>query len=466
MFLAQSTKKERVFNFQRYKKIPLEVDFESSKSPAKLQSWNKPSRHCWAVLPTWQYCRWLHVWWIYEINLASRRSRAPVHLVSDLASSFADQRMSSLPYRAKYRHFKTISGHTFDNSPTDSSSSLDSSQCPSTHFWACPFHVGDHANVFAWGFCHPGTFSVAPAEIRDSNIFFNCSKNCSLWFAFTLHTSQIYMVKKWSWFVKINIVHIFCFFPAILMSSTHIEQDNPFVGEQIDIPSRSFFPFQVTTGLPRTASRLGLALRQTFHSIEHRRRRTLLLPVSGVVDEAEGCESEQGKRWSNQKKTTSRDTQQRHDKSLKIAQNRWALSQTSVKHQWNVIRAREKCTCVRSTRNVFPTRDRQVGVRTNFVQEEPLGPRCVTMNLVLHDPQVGSCTGLSVLDYSDACFLEELRQSDPINQARVFRSTSTLRPKKWFPILLNCAKLKFVSYTSNCLEQTYGFRKCTMFHLM
>ena len=39
--------------------------------------------------------------------------------------------------------------------------------------------------------------------------------------------------------------------------------------------------------------------------------------------------------------------------------------------------------------------------------------------------------------------------------------TSTLHPKKWFLILLNCAILKFVSYTSNLLEQMCDFQKRT-----
>ena len=32
--------------------VPPEVDFESSRSPAKLESWNNPSLHCFAALPT------------------------------------------------------------------------------------------------------------------------------------------------------------------------------------------------------------------------------------------------------------------------------------------------------------------------------------------------------------------------------------------------------------------------------
>ena len=32
--------------------VPPEVDFESSRSPAKSESWHSPSLHCFAVLPT------------------------------------------------------------------------------------------------------------------------------------------------------------------------------------------------------------------------------------------------------------------------------------------------------------------------------------------------------------------------------------------------------------------------------
>ena len=45
-------------------KIPPDVDFESSKSPAESESWNNPNLHCGAVFPTWQYCRYSLVWWI------------------------------------------------------------------------------------------------------------------------------------------------------------------------------------------------------------------------------------------------------------------------------------------------------------------------------------------------------------------------------------------------------------------
>ena len=74
----------------------------------------------------------------------------------------------------------------------------------------------DHATVFAWGFSQPGKFAVAHAEIRDSNIFLSCSNHCVIWFAFTLH-------------FFINFCHMgafFCFFPAILVSSTFSDKSN------------------------------------------------------------------------------------------------------------------------------------------------------------------------------------------------------------------------------------------------
>ena len=103
--------------------VPPEVDFESSRSPAKSESWNSPSLHCLAVLPTWQYCLYSHVWWMYEINRFRHLSQALVHFVIDLASLFTDHRISGLPIRAKYQHLRTIWEHTCDNSPTNFNSS-------------------------------------------------------------------------------------------------------------------------------------------------------------------------------------------------------------------------------------------------------------------------------------------------------------------------------------------------------
>ena len=82
--------------------VPPEVDFESSRSPAKSDSWNSPSLHCLAVLPTWQYCLYSHVWWIFEINRFRRLSQALVHFVMDRASLFTDHRILGPPILAKF----------------------------------------------------------------------------------------------------------------------------------------------------------------------------------------------------------------------------------------------------------------------------------------------------------------------------------------------------------------------------
>ena len=95
-----------------------EVDFESSRSPAKSESWNSPRLHCVAVLSTWQYCLYWHVWWMCEINRSKRLSQALVHFVMDRANLFTLHRISGRPILAKYKHFRTIWEHVFDNSPT------------------------------------------------------------------------------------------------------------------------------------------------------------------------------------------------------------------------------------------------------------------------------------------------------------------------------------------------------------
>ena len=175
-------------------KTPPEADVQSL---AKSESWIKPSRQCWAVLPTWQYCRNSFVWWMYEINLVKRLSHAWVHFVTALVNLLTDHRMSSLPIRAKYKHFNTICEQTCDNSLTDSSSSclnwwssrqrletlqncstflFANSQYRSTHFRACPYMSWDHAMVF---FC---------AKFLARWYFFGCSR----WFfedKFPMHPS-------------------------------------------------------------------------------------------------------------------------------------------------------------------------------------------------------------------------------------------------------------------------------------
>ena len=109
---------EQMYDFQKTHNVPPEVDFKSSRCPAKSESWNSPSLHCLAVLPTWQYCLYFTCMMNIWINRFSRLSQLLVHFVIDRASLFTDHRISGRPIRAKYKHVRTIWEHTCDNSPT------------------------------------------------------------------------------------------------------------------------------------------------------------------------------------------------------------------------------------------------------------------------------------------------------------------------------------------------------------
>ena len=56
-------------------RIPPDIDFESSTSLAKSESWNNAILRCCAVFPTLQYCRYSLAWWMYEIKRAKRLSQ-------------------------------------------------------------------------------------------------------------------------------------------------------------------------------------------------------------------------------------------------------------------------------------------------------------------------------------------------------------------------------------------------------
>ena len=66
---------------------------------------------------------------MYDTKRNNRLSQALVHFVIDRASSFTDHRISGLPIRAEYEHFRTILEHTCDSSPTDFNS-------PSLKWWS------------------------------------------------------------------------------------------------------------------------------------------------------------------------------------------------------------------------------------------------------------------------------------------------------------------------------------------
>ena len=173
---------------------------------------------------------------MYETNLAKRLPQVCVHLMTARASLLTDHRMSGLPFRAKYKHVKTICHHTFDNYPTDSSSSClnrwSSKQGLETFFICSTFlfansHYRTMQPLLRDVSSNPGSFSVAVAEIRDSNI----SLYSFLLIAFGLHSRWVHPKYTWSRndvasprstsFIKFfHIGAIFCFFPVILMSST------------------------------------------------------------------------------------------------------------------------------------------------------------------------------------------------------------------------------------------------------
>ena len=217
---------------------------------------------------------------MYEINLANRLSHAWVHFRTALASLFTDHKMSGLPIRAKYKHFSTICEQTWDNSPTDSSSSclswwsskqrLETLNSCSVFF--CLLIHSIARRIFEHVLPCRGTtplflretfptlaiFSVAPAEIRDSNIFENSSM-----FSFGLHSRWVHPKYKGSGHEVgsprstsfINSFHMglkFCFRPVILTSSTCAEKNNPCFLCANRHSRFGILPIRVPTELPRS----------------------------------------------------------------------------------------------------------------------------------------------------------------------------------------------------------------------
>ena len=70
----------------RHPKIP---NYESSKSPAKSESWNRPNGQCCAAFPTRKSWRQSLVRWMSEMYAASHLSQACVHF-GDCWSKFVD----------------------------------------------------------------------------------------------------------------------------------------------------------------------------------------------------------------------------------------------------------------------------------------------------------------------------------------------------------------------------------------
>ena len=146
-------------------KIPPDVDFESSKSPAESESWNNPNLHCGAVFPTWQYCRYCRyslVWWMQEIE---RTKRLSCFCPFRYRTTWWHEQACLRAIKKQVCHFEpntsisdTIWTHTSDICPTDPISSSNrwssihrvttlcncwivlfaNSQYISTHFFARP----------------------------------------------------------------------------------------------------------------------------------------------------------------------------------------------------------------------------------------------------------------------------------------------------------------------------------------
>ena len=167
----------------------------------------------------------IHMRRMSETKRAKRLSQALVHLVIARTSLFTDHKISGPLIWAKYKHFKTISEQTADNSPTDFIFFL--FKWMVIHAWCCDFvllsscftrrfKISFHAFLCVTFFAWPSmskdqedrisasglpeafvsSFSLAPAEILDSNV--------SLYFvsviAYCTFTSQRNVVLERCWF--------------------------------------------------------------------------------------------------------------------------------------------------------------------------------------------------------------------------------------------------------------------------
>ena len=110
-------------------KISPDVAFEPSKPPAKSESWNNPNLHCCAVFPHDNVVLKSLVCECKKSNVLNACRTLSFHFVMERTSLLTDHKISSLPIRTKYKHFRTNRAHTFDISPTDPISS-------SSNFWS------------------------------------------------------------------------------------------------------------------------------------------------------------------------------------------------------------------------------------------------------------------------------------------------------------------------------------------
>ena len=169
--------------------VPPEVDFEPSRSPAKSESWNSPSLHFLAVLPTWQYCLYSHVimniwnqsiqasvtgygpfwWWIVQICLLTIEHQVFQYVPSTNISEQFEMILSTILPRISMLLLWNVGRQCKELILCRVVESF----CSPTHN-IVP-HISwhdllweDHEEIRR--FWRHGSFSVPPAEIRDSNM--------------------------------------------------------------------------------------------------------------------------------------------------------------------------------------------------------------------------------------------------------------------------------------------------------
>ena len=248
------------------------------KISRKVRVWNSPNLHCSAVFPTWQYCLYSHVWWKNEINRFWRLSQALVHFVMARASLFTDHKISGLPIRAKYKHFRTIGEHAFDNSPTDFVSS-------SVKWWSSMHGVDTLSRLLSRLVCqltisfhtllcmtHRVTRPWRNTSILGEWKFF-CSRhrnsrfkhgsvvvhNIFAYFALSLSAPQVYMIKEKCWFSQIDF--FYCTLSTLDQSFVSFQpvwcrphtQIRTTLFQQRDIPNLELSPNHDSMGLSQIA---------------------------------------------------------------------------------------------------------------------------------------------------------------------------------------------------------------------
>ena len=159
-------------------------------SPAKSESWNNPNRQSCALFPHGNVvCNHLRDCECKYIQQSKRLAQALIRIVTVRDSLFTYHRKSGLPMRSKYTsHFRTSlrayiwqfshhlkwwsSRHLVETLYSCSTFFVANSKHLSTQFLRMTFHVIRPSLRFRLRFFQPRNFSSAPAEIRDSNIFF------------------------------------------------------------------------------------------------------------------------------------------------------------------------------------------------------------------------------------------------------------------------------------------------------